>query len=59
MWDVERVFFDANLAVFSVLLAILTLRGISSAVILLFFVVFPLVIRDRMSQILKIDGESK
>ncbi len=47
-WEVEKLYFDANMMIFVSILALLTLQQICSAMLVLAFILSPLVIRDRV-----------
>ena len=46
-WFIEAIYFDANMFLMSLLLAIMTYNEIEAAVLVLFWVMFPLAFRDR------------
>ncbi|XP_046366500.2 endoplasmic reticulum metallopeptidase 1-like [Haliotis rufescens] len=53
-WRVETLFFEANLLFLSSILSVLTYHNIMSSYVILLWVMFPIIIRDRMSRLLSI-----
>ena len=54
------MFFDATMLIMSLVLAVMTYRGINSAVLFLVSVLLPLLVRDKISHLLNVNyrGES-
>lgn len=59
VWDLEIIFFEAALLFWTILLALLTLRGLASAYICMLLVVFPLVLRQFTVDLLKVKMQSE
>ncbi|XP_067931530.1 endoplasmic reticulum metallopeptidase 1-like [Watersipora subatra] len=54
IWDIEAIYFDSALLFWTILLAALTMGGVASAYICMLLVIFPLILRQLVSDMLNI-----